>query len=116
MLGRVELGLSQGARLDADVLLDDEPALVPRVAQDAQERGHVDRSRPDRREDVLAHRGGEVQPRRKRALVAIPIDIFQVHVPDARGLATSEGDRIAAAVEDMTGIEAEADQRWISLA
>ena len=95
------------------VLLDDDPVVVAVLAELAQHGGKVHGAAPQLAEDPLPHRL-EVVPRpAARALEDARVEVLEVHVPDAGGVAAVDLERIAAAEHEMAGVEAQADERGI---
>src|SRR6476660_8529704 len=100
----------RGAHARQHVLFDDDPVVVAMIAELAQHRAKVHGAAAELAENPLPHRL-EVVPRpAARAVEDARIEILEVHVPDAGGVAAVNLERVAAAEHEMAGVEAEADE------
>ena len=61
-------------------------------------------------EDAVAQRGWVVPARRPRILGNRGVAVLEVHVPDALAEAPERLQRVAAAVREVAGVQAEADK------
>src|SRR5438067_373552 len=99
-----------GDRVGWGVLLDHHPAVVAGAAQGGEAGRQVDDAAAELGEDAQPHGLDEVGGAAQELLHEAALDVLEVDVPDAGAVVVEDGDGIGAAVNQVAGVDAQADQ------